>query len=386
MLTRYDTAPIKQMTTDAQTGFIHVTNVPIARVGVFPYMKADGSIEMEAKLPTELLSDSTVESANNRPVTNDHHGLVTKDNATQLAKGFTANNAHIDGNTLRVDMTIMDGKLIDAINNGKQELSIGFQTNIDPTPGEYNGVAYDSVQKDIQINHVAVVNQGRAGHTVRLLGDSAEMIDDEMKEGETESMEYTKTRLDSVDQTITVADHDVDTVTKLDADNRSKAKKIADLKDQIAALQKQVDELQGDAEKSKKEAAQAQAKADSLEQENENMKKKYEGDGFDKAVQDRMNLIEKVKKFVGDSVDLTKMSPREMKIAAIKSAKAVKDSINLEDKADDYIQPLFDNLKEQATVVGYQGTSAQYKGDSAENEALKLRAERYNLANKGGNR
>jgi hypothetical protein len=383
MRTRYDTAQIKQVTTDPQTGFMHVTNVPIARVGVFPYMKADRSIEMEAKLPTELLSDSTVNSADNRPVTNDHHGLVTKDNATQLAKGFTADNAHVDDNTLRVDMTIMDGKLIDAINNGKQELSIGFQTNIDQTPGEYNGVAYDSVQKDIQINHVAVVNQGRAGHTVRLLGDSAEMIDDDVKEGKTESMEYTKTRLDSVDQTITVADHDVDAVTKLDADNSDKSKKIADLKDQIAELQKQLDELQGNADESKKDAAKAQAKADSLEKENENMKNKYEGDGFDKKVQARLKLMEKAKKFVGDSADLNKMSAREMKIAAVKSAKAVNDSINLEDQTDDYIQALFDNLKEPATVVGYRGTSAQYKGDSAENEALKLRAERYS---KGGNR
>lgn len=383
MRTRYDTAQIKQVTTDPQTGFMHVTNVPIARVGVFPYMKADRSIEMEAKLPTELLSDSTVNSANNRPVTNDHHGLVTKGNATQLAKGFTADNAHVDGNTLRVDMTIMDGKLIDAINNGKQELSIGFQTNIDQTPGEYNGVAYDSVQKDIQINHVAVVNQGRAGHKVRLLGDSAEMIDDDVKEGKTESMEYTKTRLDSVDQTITVADHDVDAVTKLDADNSDKSKKIADLKNQIAELQKQLDELQGNADESKKDAAKAQAKADSLEKENENMKKKYEGDGFDKKVQARLKLMEKAKKFVGDSADLNKMSAREMKIAAVKSAKAVNDSINLEDQTDDYIQALFDNLKEPATVVGYRGTSAQYKGDSAENEALKLRAERYS---KGGNR
>lgn len=383
MRTRYDTAPIKQVTTDPQTGFMHVTNVPIARVGVFPYMKADRSIEMEAKLPTELLSDSTVNSADNRPVTNDHHGLVTKDNATQLAKGFTADNAHVDNNTLRVDMTIMDGKLIDAINNGKQELSIGFQTNIDQTPGKYNGVAYDSVQKDIRINHVAVVNQGRAGHKVRLLGDSAEMIDDDLKEGKVESMEYTKTRLDSVDQTITVADHDVDAVTKLDADDSDKSKKIADLKDQIAELQKQLDELQGNADENKKEAAQAQAKADSLEKENETMKKKYEGDGFDKKVQARLKLMEKAKKFVGDSADLNKMSAREMKIAAVKSAKAVNDSINLEDQTDDYIQALFDNLKEPATVVGYRGTSAQYKGDSAENEALKLRAERYS---KGGNR
>lgn len=383
MLTRYDTAPIREMTTDAQTGFIHVTDVPIARVGVFPYMKADGSVEMEAKLPTELLSDSTVQSANNRPITNDHpNGLVTKDNATQLAKGFTADNAHVENGTLRVDMTIMDGKLIDAINNGKQELSIGFQTDVAPAQGEYQGVKYDSVQKNIQINHVAVVKRGRAGHSVRLIGDSAEMVEDVPDSKKGQQMEYTKMRLDSVDESVTVADKDVDAVTKLDADNSAKAKKIADLKSQIADLQKQLDQLQGTADTNKKNADEAQAKADSLDKELTETKKKYEGDAFDKAVQDRMNLIEKVKPFVGDSFDFTGKTPRDMKVEAIKANKTVDDSIDLDSKSDDYINGVFDQMH-QPEVVGYNGPET--KGDSAESKTMKLRDMRYHLADKGGN-
>lgn len=169
MLTRYDTAPINSLSVDSQTGFLHAKNVPIARVGVFPYMKADGSLTMEAKLPDELLNDSTVESANSKPVTDDHpNEAVTTNNTKKYMKGFTADNAHVDGDKLKVDMTITDSDLISEIQKGKQELSIGFQTDIAPVKGTYKGMAYDSVQRNIQINHVAVVRRGRAGHSVRL--------------------------------------------------------------------------------------------------------------------------------------------------------------------------------------------------------------------------
>ncbi|MCT6892440.1 MAG: DUF2213 domain-containing protein, partial [Lactobacillus sp.] len=128
MLTRYDTAPINRVTQDAQTGFVRITNVPIAIVGVFPYIKADGSVEMEAKLPTELLSEVTVDSANSKPVTDNHPDeLVTQVNASKYMKGFTATNAHVENDALKVDMTITDKSLINEINKGKQELSIGFE-------------------------------------------------------------------------------------------------------------------------------------------------------------------------------------------------------------------------------------------------------------------
>ena len=239
MLTRYDTAPINSLSVDSQTGFLHAKNVPIARVGVFPYMKADGSLTMEAKLPDELLNDSTVESANSKPVTDDHpNEAVTTNNTKKYMKGFTADNAHVDGDKLKVDMTITDSDLISEIQKGKQELSIGFQTDIAPVKGTYKGMAYDSVQRNIQINHVAVVRRGRAGHSVRLTGDSAEMVIDE--EGEKQEMDYKVVHL-SDGSDITVASNDVSKVTKLDADNSEKAKQVADIKAQIKALQAKLD-------------------------------------------------------------------------------------------------------------------------------------------------
>ncbi|QHJ78310.1 MAG: hypothetical protein [Bacteriophage sp.] len=379
MLTRYDNAPIDKVTQDAQTGFVHITDVPIARVGVFPYLKADNSVEMEAKLPAELLSDSTVSSADSKPVTNDHPTeLVNQRNASKYMKGFTADNAHVDNDTLKVDMIITDADLISEINKGKQELSIGFETEIIPEKGEYKGVAYDSVQRNIQINHVAVVEHGRAGHSVRLIGDSAEMVQQDNVDKKGKQMDTTKVRLDGAD--VTVATADADKIIKLDADNSEKEKKINDLKAQIKDLQDQLAKLQGDDEEAKKNADKAQAKADAAEKELADLKKKYSGDAMDKAVGARIELINKVKPYVGDSFDFKGKSEKQLKLDAIK---ALDDSVDLTDKSDDYIDAYFDSMcktNNSAHINGYNGPQPNINNDS--NDIEKLRFDRYHLADK----
>lgn len=375
MLTRYDTAPINRITQDAQTGFVHITNVPIAIVGVFPYMKADGSVEMEAKLPTELLSEGTVSSANSKPITDNHPDeLVTQVNARNYMKGFTATNAHVENDTLKVDMTITDKSLIDEINKGKQELSIGFETEVVPKKGEYKGVAYDSVQKNIQINHVAVVEQGRAGHSVRLLGDSAEMIEHDAHDKKGKRMDTTKVRLDGAD--VTVATVDADKIIKLDADNADKAKKIAELEAQIEEKKKELDELKGEAEEEKKNADEAQAKADAAEKELDSLKKEYSGDAMQKAVNDRLNLVGKVKPYLGDSYDFNGKTDKQLKLDTIT---ALDSSIDLKDKSDDYINAYFDaalQAKNAPRVNGYGGS--EVKSDKSVID--ELRDSRYNFA------
>lgn len=379
MLTRYDTAPIDKVTQDAQTGFIHITDVPIARVGVFPYLKADNSVEMEAKLPTELLSDSTVSSADSKPVTNDHPTeLVNQQNASKYMKGFTADNAHVDNDTLKVDMTITDADLISEINKGKQELSIGFETEIVPEKGEYKGVAYDSVQRNIQINHVAVVEHGRAGHSVRLIGDSAEMVQQDNVHKKGQSMETTKVRLDGAD--VTVATGDADKIIKLDEENSEKKRQIDDLKTKIKEMQDQLAKLQGDDDKNKKNADKAQAKADAAEKELADLKEKYSGDAMDKAISARMELINKVKPYVGDSYEFKGKSEKQLKLDAIK---ALDDSVDLDDKSDDYIDAYFDSMckKQDAPhIIGYPGPNPNISNDSSDIE--KLRFDRYHLADK----
>ena len=360
---RYDSVPIRDYHFDDQTGFLYVYRVPIAGAMVQKYVKSDGSEEMEAKLPEEILSDATVSSANSKPVTDGHHGLVTKDNSHDLLKGFTASNGHVEGNMLYNDITITDPNLISQIKSGdKRELSIGFETQMDPTSGTYNGTKYDAVQRNIRINHVAVVPKGRAGHEVRLIGDSAEAVEQvEPSEEKGNQMETRVVRADG--QNITVAADDVEKITKLDADNSAKAKQIADLDAQIKKLQSEKAQLQGDADASAKKADEAQAKADSLEADNKKIKEefdKYKADGVDK----KLELIDKVKSFVGDEYDYHGKSDRDMKIDAVKAIKG--DSVDFTDKSDTYVQAAFDMLEKPKKVSGYAGPEPETKGDAAD--------------------
>lgn len=360
---RYDSVPIRDYHFDDQTGFLYVYRVPIAGAMVQKYVKSDGSEEMEAKLPEEILSDATVSSANSKPVTDGHHGLVTKDNSHDLLKGFTASNGHVEGNMLYNDITITDPNLISQIKSGdKRELSIGFETQMDPTSGTYNGTKYDAIQRNIRINHVAVVPKGRAGHEVRLIGDSAEAVEQvEPSEEKGNQMETRVVRADG--QNITVAADDVEKITKLDADNSAKAKQIADLDAQIKKLQSEKAQLQGDADASAKKADEAQAKADSLEADNKKLQEKfdkYKADGVDK----KLELIDKVKSFVGDEYDYHGKSDRDMKIDAVKAIKG--DSVDFTDKSDTYVQAAFDMLEKPKKVSGYAGPEPEAKGDSAD--------------------
>ena len=361
---RYDTASIgNKYTKDKTTGYLSIKNVPIARVGVFPYRRADGSYNMEAKLPDELLNPLTVDSANNKPITDEHPGeSVNLNNSNKYLKGFTASNAHVEDGKIKVDVTLSDPQLIKEVEeDGKEEVSIGFSTETVPETGEFHGTKYDSVQKNIRINHLAVVSRGRAGHEVRLTGDSAEQVVDKLDDlsKQENTMEYTTVRLDGKD--ITVAKEDAAVVTG--ANDASKDKNA-----QIEALKAKIKELQGKSSKSDDQANKSKEKADSLEEENKVLQEKLEefkGDAFDKKVEDAIQLRTKATKFLGDSYDFAGKSAQDIKVAAIKT---VDDSFDPEGKSEGYIDGLFDGLKATESTSGIVGFNSQ-RADSISEDA-----------------
>lgn len=65
---------------------------------------------------------------------------------------------------------------IEGIESGKKrELSAGYHYTPDMTPGNFRGTRYDGVMRDIVFNHVALVEDGRAGPDV-VVGDSMENL------------------------------------------------------------------------------------------------------------------------------------------------------------------------------------------------------------------
>ena len=397
MITRFDTAPINKLTVDSQTGYLHASNVPIARVGVFPYRHADGSWTNEAKLPEDILSDSTVESANNKPVTNDHpiddgaNVLVDKSNSSQYVKGFTADNAHVEGDTLKVGLTIMDPKLINAVQNGKQELSIGFQTDVEPVSGEYNGAKYDSVQRNIQINHVAVVDRAREGHNIRITGDSAEMVvnDNPGKEKQMPEDKKKNSVVDDADNTTSSSSSSSSSTSSSD----DKDKQIADLKQQVKDLQAQLasknsnSNSQDDSDdddkdsKSKSKSDSVDAEIEKLKEERDMYKSKVEGDSFNTTIDERIDLIDDAKKILGDSYDFHGKSNHDIKVAAIKKADS---TIKVDGMDDSFINGVYAVIKNRKPgVVGYprQETLSDAADDTV-NKAKQARANLYYSKNK----
>lgn len=376
MQVRYDTAAIGKFETDAQNGFLTIRDVPIAKIGVFPYKLADGSVRMEAKLPQELLSDSTVESANNKPVTDDHPPeMVTIDNTKKYMSGITSNNAHVKGNTLRVDMVISDKDLINDISSGKEELSIGFRTEVKNIAGDFEGEHYDSQQTNIQINHIAVVDRGRAGHSIRLTGDSASML---IQDKRTETkMDTEIVRLDG--REITVNSKDASFVKETDrkiykqdaAENDEIAKlkaTIADLKKQLAAAKSGKDDNGKDKES---ELAKSKAKTDALEKELQDTKEKFSPENINKRVNNRVRLQQDAAEYLANDYDFADKSDRQIKVDAIKTVKKDFDDKNV---TDGRIDGLFEALSwNKNSITGWRGgnrtdTTKVDKKDSEEQE------------------
>lgn len=403
MITRFDTAPINELTVDPQTGYLHASNVPIARVGVFPYLHSDGTWTNEAKLPEDILSESTVKSANNKPVTNDHpvddgeNVLVDKTNSTQYVKGFTADNAHVEGDMLKVGLTIMDPQLIDAVQNGgKQELSIGFQTDVEPISGEYNGAKYDSVQRNIQINHVAVVDRAREGHNIRITGDSAQMVVNDTRK-EKQMAENEKNVFDDAGNTSSntnSASSNTSSSSNSSSSSSSddKDKQIADLKQQIKDLQAQLasknsnsssqdDSDDDDKDKSKSKSDSVDAEIEKLKEERDMYKSKVEGDSFNTTIDERIDLIDDAKKILGDSYDFHGKSNHDIKVAAIKKADS---TIKVDGMDDSFINGVYAVIKNRKPgVVGYprQETLSDAADDTV-NKAKQARANLYYSKNK----
>ena len=151
-----------------------VAPATLTRTGVFLYPQEDGTTQRELRLPEEVFSADSLASLRSAPLTVDHPASVNEDNWSTVAVGHVEGDAHKDGDFVAADIRINDGKTIKRVQATDEtrltELSCGYSCDIDKTPGEYQGTQYDSIQRNISYNHVALgpANWGRAGNDVKL--------------------------------------------------------------------------------------------------------------------------------------------------------------------------------------------------------------------------
>lgn len=163
-------------------GWFAVRDNPLSKVGVFPYLGASigadepDRVYMVYRPAEELGAPECVDSFKTVPIIDDHEMLGSVDvGLTPVERkgvgGVTGDLVEFDEATgvLRGNLKIFSEALARQINGGKKELSCGYRCEYDFSPGEWNGVKYDVVQRKMRGNHVAVVKAGRMGPDVAVL-------------------------------------------------------------------------------------------------------------------------------------------------------------------------------------------------------------------------
>lgn len=155
-------------------GFLICRNVPIARTGSMDYLESEfkpgGDSSKMVKVlrsPEEVFSEAAISSFEGKPVTNEHPPeLITPETYRQYSRGHAENVRKGAGEWeghLIADLHIQDEELIRAVQEGKREISCGYEcTWLENGDGTYS-------QHDIRGNHISVVTRGRAGKNVAIL-------------------------------------------------------------------------------------------------------------------------------------------------------------------------------------------------------------------------
>lgn len=400
---RFDSIPLGE-TYFTPEGYL-IDNPILTRVGIFEYHNPDGTIRRELRLPEEVFAAESLASYKGKPVILTHEaGLVDVDNVQQEHIGTILSEGIQDGDNVRAQIVIHDAESLDY---GLRELSLGYTQTPDETPGVWNGQPYDAIQRNIQINHLALVEKARAGEQARLNIDGEEQGGNQMSKARKDGLtpeeiarlveEYKQRQAQRMQNSNPTTDEGTNPEEQTtDEDEADPVKEVKDRRDRrdasgdcetmdeasgviaqqdediqklldfIAQLQAKIDFDQASAEEEVKtdgEGENAEANAD----EGEHQEDPLNMDSIDAYVNQKIELIRLGDKLNMDGLDT--MKPTEAKKAIIKK---VHPNIRLDGKGSAYINAMFDIAKEsigKRKDVGYQRRQ-MFRGDSAQNKAV----------------
>lgn len=400
---RFDSIPLSD-TYFTPEGYL-IDNPILTRVGIFEYHNPDGTIRRELRLPEEVFAAESLASYKGKPVILTHEaGLVDVDNVQQEHIGTILSEGIQDGDNVRAQIVIHDAESLDY---GLRELSLGYTQTPDETPGVWNGQPYDAIQRNIQINHLALVEKARAGEQARLNIDGEEQGGNQMSKARKDGLtpeeiarlveEYKQRQAQRMQNSNPTADEGTNPDEQTtDEDEADPVKEVKDRRDRrdasgdcetmdeasgviaqqdediqklldfIAQLQAKIDFDEASAEEEAKtdsEGETAEANAD----EEEPQENPLNMDSIDVYVNQKIELIRLGDKLNLDGIET--MKPMDAKKAIIKK---VHPNIRLDGKDTAYINAMFDIAKESVGKrkdVDYQ-RQQMFRGDSAHNKPV----------------
>lgn len=139
----------------------------VTSVGIFEYQAPNGKIRRELRLPEYVFEKKSLESYKGMPIIVTHEaGAVDKSNVDEEIIGTILSDGLPSGDNVRAEIIIHDTMAMKK--SGLRELSLGYNLVLEETPGMWRGEPYDAIQKEIRINHLALVQKARAGEKARL--------------------------------------------------------------------------------------------------------------------------------------------------------------------------------------------------------------------------
>lgn len=176
--------------TISKSGHMHVSVSNISKACVNPYRGNEipnfEKLGLNPDRVYQLLRDPAelamaVDTFNNIPVLDIHVPALSTQFPKDHVIGSTGTDAAFDEPYLRNSLVFWTAEAIAAIDTDTiRELSCSYFYEADMTSGEFQGVKYDGIMRNIKGNHVALVEVGRAGPDV-LVGDSQLMEKPRMK-------------------------------------------------------------------------------------------------------------------------------------------------------------------------------------------------------------
>lgn len=370
----------------------------VTTCGIFEYKNTDGSTRRELRLPEYVFDEKSLQSYKGKPIIITHDaGEVNKDNVHREQVGTIMSAGYRDGDSVRCEIIIHDTNALKRC--GLKELSLGYSLDTEDTSGIWQGEPYDCIQKNIEINHLALVEEARAGETARLNMDSKEedyikggrviMYNQDGKgyradDGEELSPEELEAAIalfkaqkvaenangkgtDGTEENSsesgekTLIEKVRANMERRNAENNEMSTEdmIAEQKEDLEILLAEIDKLQASNDMSamdgntSTDSANGEMKDTTIVEEDK-QKKEVNMDSVDKMFQERLDICRMADKLQLDGIETLSVREGRMKII-----KAVNPKMNLDGKSDSYILAAYDIAKE--TFYSRKSTDDQRK-------------------------